>query len=84
MASGQTGKRRILLVDDDTSLLDTLNDFLTYEGYEVETATSGEQARPKLRLVGKAVWVTRRCLRPSARLLASLFWVSTVLKAMLS
>ena len=50
MASGQTGKRRILLVDDDTSLLETLNDFLSYEGYEVVTATSGEQALQKLRI----------------------------------
>jgi CheY-like chemotaxis protein len=50
MASGQTGKRRILLVDDDTSLLETFNDFLTYEGYEVVTATSGEQALQKLRI----------------------------------
>ncbi len=50
MASGLTGKRRILLVDDDTSLLATLNDFLSYEGYEVVTATSGEQALQKLRM----------------------------------
>lgn len=50
MSSSQTGKRRILLVDDDTSLLDTLNDFLSYEGYEVVTATSGEQALQKLRI----------------------------------
>ena len=50
MASGQTGKRRILLVDDDTSLLETLNDFLSYEGYDVVTATSGEQALQKLRI----------------------------------
>jgi len=50
MASGQTGKRKILLVDDDTSLLETLNDFLSYEGYEVVTATSGEQALQKLHI----------------------------------
>ena len=50
MSSGQTGKRRILLVDDDTSLLETLNDFLSYEGYEVVTAISGEQALQKLRV----------------------------------
>ena len=49
MAAGQTGKRRILLVDDDTSLLATLGDFLAYEGYEVVTATSAEQALQKLR-----------------------------------
>ena len=50
MASGQTGKRRILLVDDDTSLIDTLSDFLSYEGYEVVTAISGEQALQKLHI----------------------------------
>jgi CheY-like chemotaxis protein len=48
MSSGTTAKRRILLVDDDTSLLETLSDFLSYEGYEVITATSGEQALQKL------------------------------------
>ncbi|MCX7590128.1 MAG: response regulator [Kiritimatiellae bacterium] len=37
-------KRKILLVDDDTSLLVTLGDFLGFEGYEVRTADSGEAA----------------------------------------
>lgn len=37
-------KRKILLVDDDTSLLVTLGDFLGFEGYEVRTADSGETA----------------------------------------
>jgi len=41
-------KRRILLVDDDTSLLVTLSDFLRFEGYEVVTADSGEQGLRKL------------------------------------
>jgi len=36
-------KRQILLVDDDTSLLITLSDFLKFEGYDVITAESGEQ-----------------------------------------
>lgn len=36
-------KRRILLIDDDTNLLLTLSDFLRFEGYEVTTASSGEQ-----------------------------------------
>jgi CheY-like chemotaxis protein len=48
--AAQTGKRTILLVDDDTSLLETLRDFLSYEGYEVVTAISGEQALQKLRI----------------------------------
>jgi len=37
-------KRKLLLVDDDTSLLVTLRDFLRFEGYEVVTAESGEKA----------------------------------------
>jgi len=41
-------KRRILLIDDDTSLLVTLSDFLRYEGYEVVTADSGEQGLRRL------------------------------------
>jgi CheY-like chemotaxis protein len=39
-----TQRRRILLVDDDPSLLTTLADFLAFEGYAVETAESGEAA----------------------------------------
>ena len=49
MAPTTTAKRRVLLVDDDTSLLETLGDFLAYEGYEVVAATSAEQALTKLR-----------------------------------
>jgi CheY-like chemotaxis protein len=41
-------RRRILLVDDDTSLIVTLGDFLRFEGYEVVTANSGEQALERL------------------------------------
>ncbi len=37
-------KRKLLLVDDDTSLLVTLRDFLHFEGYDVVTAESGEKA----------------------------------------
>jgi CheY-like chemotaxis protein len=37
-------KRKILLVDDDASLLATLGDFLASEGYDVLKADSGEQA----------------------------------------
>jgi len=36
-------KKRILLIDDDTSLLVTLSDFLDFEGYHVITAGSGEE-----------------------------------------
>ena len=45
-----TKKRKILLVDDDQSLLDTLSDFLDFEGYEVLCASSGEDALVKMRL----------------------------------
>jgi len=41
-------KRTILLVDDDTSLLITLGDFLRFEGYEVVTAGSAEEGLRKL------------------------------------
>ncbi|NQT93034.1 MAG: response regulator [Lentisphaerae bacterium] len=41
-------KKRILLIDDDTSLLTTLSDFLSFEGYEVVTADSGEQGLRRL------------------------------------
>ena len=37
-------KKRVLLIDDDTSLLVTLTDFLKFEGYAVTTAESGEAA----------------------------------------
>jgi two-component system response regulator PilR (NtrC family) len=37
-------KRRILIIDDDVEILDTLEFALTEEGFEVVTATCGEQA----------------------------------------
>lgn len=48
-APAATKARRILLVDDDISLLITLGDFLRYEGYDVTTAESGERALEILR-----------------------------------
>jgi CheY-like chemotaxis protein len=45
----ETTKRKLLLVDDDPSLLETLGDFLTFEGYDVLCATSGEDALVKMR-----------------------------------
>ncbi len=47
----KTMKRKILLVDDDASLLATLGDFLSSEGYEVILAESGEEAVRLLRKV---------------------------------
>jgi CheY-like chemotaxis protein len=41
-------KRRILLVDDDTSVLLTLKAVLEMHHYEVETASSGAEACTKL------------------------------------
>lgn len=43
-----SARRRILLIDDDTSLLTTLSDFLRFEGYDVVTANSGEQGLKRL------------------------------------
>ena len=45
----ETNKRKLLLVDDDPSLLETLGDFLRFEGYEVLCAASGEDALIKMR-----------------------------------
>jgi len=45
----ETNKRKLLLVDDDPSLLETLGDFLTFEGYEVLCSASGEDALIKMR-----------------------------------
>ena len=42
-------KRKLLLVDDDPSLLSTLGDFLRFEGYEVVSASSGEDALVEMR-----------------------------------
>ncbi len=44
-------RRKILLIDDDTSLLTTLSDFLSFEGYDVTTADSGEEGLDCLRMV---------------------------------
>lgn len=44
-------KRQILLIDDDTSLLTTLSDFLRFEGYEVITAESGEKGLEALETI---------------------------------
>lgn len=41
-------KAKILVVDDDASLLVTVGDMLRFEGYEVVTAESGEQALKRL------------------------------------
>jgi len=49
MKEAQEHQRTVLVVDDDTSLLATLSDFLSYEGFNVLTADSGEKALVLLR-----------------------------------
>jgi CheY-like chemotaxis protein len=45
----EMNKRKLMLVDDDPSLLDVLGDFLSFEGHEVLCAVSGEDALVKMR-----------------------------------
>lgn len=40
---------RILIVDDEKSIRDTLNEILEYEGYEIEEAENGEVALSKIK-----------------------------------
>lgn len=42
-------RRKLLLVDDDPALLETLRDFLDFEGYSVTCASSGEEALVAMR-----------------------------------
>ncbi|HEV8229502.1 MAG TPA: response regulator [Candidatus Limnocylindria bacterium] len=41
---GERKRESILVVDDDTSILDTVSSILTQEGYSVVSAASGEEA----------------------------------------
>jgi DNA-binding response OmpR family regulator len=45
---GLSEKKRILVVDDDVNVLDQLSEYLTSEGYEVETSETGEEATSKI------------------------------------
>ena len=49
MKESRENQRTILVVEDDASLSATLSDFLSYEGFYVETADSGEKALVILR-----------------------------------
>ena len=40
-------RNSVLLLEDDTNLSDTVVEFLEDEGFEVETAYSGEEAEEK-------------------------------------
>lgn len=65
----------VLVVDDDTSILDTVSSILSAEGYEVVSAASGEEAlaavarqRPRLILLDMRMpvmdgWAVARALR---------------------
>lgn len=53
-----TDKPKILLVDDDTDLLSLFTIRLESQGFEVETAESGEQALARLPLVKPQVLIT--------------------------
>ncbi len=44
-----TGKRKILVVDDEADLLDLISYNLTKEGFEVSTASDGEEALSEIR-----------------------------------
>lgn len=39
-----TGRQRVLVIDDEPAIRETLDTFLSWEGYEVVTAESGEAA----------------------------------------
>ena len=79
-SAGETGDRirtRVLVVDDDASILATVEEILLAEGYEVMTAAGGAQAvslarswRPTLvlldmRMPGVDGWAVARELRAS-------------------
>jgi two-component system nitrogen regulation response regulator NtrX len=40
---------RILIVDDEESIRETLKEILDYEGYEIEEAKDGEEALAKIK-----------------------------------
>ena len=47
MSNGATSQIRILVVDDEPSIVDSVSTVLRYEGFEVETADSGRVALQK-------------------------------------
>ena len=72
---GERNNETVLVVDDDTSILDTVSAILTGEGYDVVSATSGEEAldavtrkRPSVILLDMRMpvmdgWAVARALR---------------------
>ena len=47
--AGERARSRVLVVDDDASILDTVTSILTGEGYQVMSANGGEEAVSLLR-----------------------------------
>lgn len=47
--SGERARSRVLVVDDDLSILDTVTSILTSEGYQVMAANGGEEAMSLMR-----------------------------------
>ena len=53
----KNNKAKVLIVDDDTDLLELLSDIMTNEGYKVITATDGLDGSFKFNNVG--IWITK-------------------------
>ncbi len=49
MMTADTGRRPVLVVDDDRDIRDTISDILEQEGYPVRTAANGREALASLR-----------------------------------
>lgn len=49
MAEPESPNRSVLVVEDDNDVRDTLGEFLADEGYQVETATNGQEALEHLK-----------------------------------
>lgn len=54
----QIDGRNILIVDDDTSIRDSLKEFLSLLGYNVECAGNAEEAMASIRMVSYDVIIT--------------------------
>jgi CheY-like chemotaxis protein len=48
-AAAPSPKRRVLIVDDDPDVIETLAEILVRAGYQIETAPSGRGAQDRLR-----------------------------------
>ena len=58
---------KILLVDDEVKFLEAISERLSFKGFEVTTATNGEEAiAPPKKAVSMWRWWTCRCREPMA------------------